>query len=449
MLTRRTFLSSIAATAATFPLSSLTMAHTGIVSASSEGLVPGSTQDQGSALQSILDKASSDGKAVFLEPGRYRISNVTLPKNTNLQGVHGSTTLEYAGGEHFVYSEGAENISLSGIRLDGGLLPTAGYAESLLRIRDAKQVWIEKCAITNAAAIGSYISGSSGKFVNNTIDSAIGTAAIYALDNSKFEIASNTIEECGNNGILVHRSSIGEDNTIITSNRIRQISALNGGTGPWGNGINTYRANGVIVNGNHISDCAFSTIRSNSCSNIQISDNTCLRVGETSIYSEFAFEGASITGNIVDGAALGISIANFLDGGRLSVCANNIVRNMHNHIPYPEDGHIHGSGISVEADTSVTGNVIENVPRFGLLLGWGPYLRNVNVNANVVHRANIGVYVSAVEGVGPVSIHNNTLSKVKAGGVVGHNWHDVATGDLAAPGARKVAGISVQNNQVT
>src|SRR5690606_12330312 len=128
-------------------------------------------------------------------------------------------------------------------------------------------------------------------------------------------IVGNTVADCGNGGILVHRWEKGEDGTIVTGNRIERISAAHGGTGQFGNGINVYRAGNVIVADNRIADCAFSAIRSNSGSNVQITGNNCARSGETAIYSEFAFEGAIISSNIVDGAANGISIVNFNEGG--------------------------------------------------------------------------------------------------------------------------------------
>ena len=50
--------------------------------------------------------------------------------------------------------------------------------------------------------------------------------------------------------------------------------------------------------------------------------------------------------------------------------------------PYKADPPGFGTGITVEADTSVTGNVIENAPRFGIELGLGKFLRNVIANGN-------------------------------------------------------------------
>ena len=43
---------------------------------------------------------------------------------------------------------------------------------------------------------------------------------------------------------------------------------------------------------------------------------------------------------------------------------------------------------------SVTGNVIENVKGIGIQAGWGPYLRDVTVTANVVRGADYGIAVS-------------------------------------------------------
>jgi uncharacterized secreted repeat protein (TIGR03808 family) len=85
--------------------------------------------------------------------------------------------------------------------------------------------------------------------------------------------------------------------------------------------------------------------------------------------TEFAFEGAIISGNIVDGAANGISMANFNEGGRMGVCSNNIVRNLSTEGPYPADAPDFGVGITVEADTAVTGNMVEHAPLYGMKIG--------------------------------------------------------------------------------
>ena len=85
------------------------------------------------------------------------------------------------------------------------------------------------------------------------------------------------MRDCGDNAILVWRSAVGEDGTIITANRIERITAKSGGSGQNGNGINVFRAGSVMVSNNRITDCAFSAIRSNSGSNCQMIGNSCAR----------------------------------------------------------------------------------------------------------------------------------------------------------------------------
>ena len=448
MPTRRNFLTGLGAVTAASAFPVAVSAGNWGLNANSEGMRAGSPENQGKTLQKILDQASKSRKPVFLEPGRYRISDLTIPRYAVFQGVPGSTVLEYAGGKHFVFAEGNEHLGLSGVTLDGGLLPVSEYADAALRINGVKRLDISRCHVTNSASSGIEVTASGGALIDTLIDSAIGAAGILAVENNGLTIDGNTVEDCANGGILVHRWRRGEDNTIVTNNRIRRIASINGGTGQWGNGINSYLADGVIIANNHVSDCAFSTIRSNSCSNIQISDNTCLRAGETSIYSEFAFEGAKITGNIVDGGVTGISIANFNEGGRLSTCANNIVRNIHDNVPYQDEAHIQGIGISVEADTAVSSNVVERTARFGMLLGWGPYLRNVIANANIVRESRTGMYVSVVEGIGKVNITNNIFSKVPEGGIVGYRWHDAVTGDLVTGNTNGYSSLAISGNRL-
>lgn len=448
-LNRRNFLSGAGASIIALSSSSVAARATGGgVNANSEGLRAGSTSDQGKQLQKILQKASLSNQAVFIEPGRYKVSNLTLPENTRLYGTSNATVFEYAGGDHFIYAENSDHIELEGIKLDGGLLPVKDYTQANLGIVNAKHVNIENCQITNASQSGIETFKSAGRISKNRIDTAVGTAGIVGQSNTGMMISDNVVSECANAGILVYRRDVGEDNTIITNNRVKFISAVKGGTGQYGNGINTWQADGVMISNNHVSDCAYSTVRSNSCSNLQITSNTCLRAGETSIYSEFAFQGALISGNIIDGGARGISIANLDQGGRLTVCSNNLVRNIHENAPYPDDQHVFGTGILAEADIAITGNVIERTSRFGMLLGWGEYLRNVTVSSNIIRDTKTGFYVSVVEGTGQVSISNNVIAKASRG-VVGYRWQEAVTGDLIKEGTRNYPNLSLEGNRLS
>ena len=256
------------------------------------------------------------------------------------------------------------------------------------------------------------------------------------------------LREIGDNGIEILRNAVGPDGTIIIDNRIDKVHARSGGTGQYGNAINAFRAGNVLVRGNRISDCALSGIRGNSASGIQILGNSVTRAGEVALYSEFAFEGAIISQNVVDGARTGVSVANFNEGGRIAVVQGNIVRNLHNKAPYGDPSDDGGIGIYVEADSVVNGNVVDKAPFAGIMTGWGKYLRDVAVTGNVVRNSFIGVAVSALPGSASTLIANNVISGSKRGAVVGMDHAKPVTPDLTRPNAERLAHLTIGENKV-
>ena len=216
------------------------------------------------------------------------------------------------------------------------------------------------------------------------------------------------------------RSQAGDDGTQVIDNRIEDTGAQDGGSGQNGNAINVFRAHNVTVRGNRIKNAAFSAVRGNAASNIQIANNICTGLGEVAIYAEFGFEGAVISNNTIDGAAIGIAVTNFNQGGRLAVVQGNLIRNLLPKRPAGTDPNDSaGIGIGVEADAAVTGNVIENAPTAGIALGWGQYLRDVSVTGNVVRSAGVGIAVSVTPGAGSAVIADNLIADAKNGAIVG------------------------------
>src|SRR5690606_23781287 len=112
---------------------------------------------------------------------------------------------------------------------------------------------------------------------------------------------------------------------------------------------------------------------------------------------------------------------------------------------YEHDSVGFGIGIGAEADTVVSGNVLENVPRFAMLVGWGPYLRNVSVTGNIVRRARIGCAVSVVEHAGSALVSDNIFDGVEDGAILGFRWHDRATAELLG-GEERFPRRTVQGN---
>jgi uncharacterized secreted repeat protein (TIGR03808 family) len=130
--------------------------------------------------------------------------------------------------------------------------------------------------------------------------------------------------------------------------------------------------------------------------------------------------------------------------GRLVVCQGNLVRNLKRGDPAAG----RGIGIAVEADSAITGNVIEGAPLAGIVAGFGKNLRDVTVTGNVVRAAPIGVGVSAAPGAGSALVAHNLIAGATTGAVVGMENGKAVTGDLARDETSRFAQITVSGNRV-
>jgi uncharacterized secreted repeat protein (TIGR03808 family) len=127
----------------------------------------------------------------------------------------------------------------------------------------------------------------------------------------------------------------------------------------------------------------------------------------------------------------------------------NLIRNLLPKRPAgtdPNDGA--GIGIGVEADTSVTGNVIENAPTAGISVGWGRHLRDVTVTGNVIRKAGVGIAVSVSAGAGAAVIADNLIADTQRGAIVGMEQKRPVTGDLAKDGPGRHAQLAISGNRV-
>jgi uncharacterized secreted repeat protein (TIGR03808 family) len=414
------------------------------VDAAQFGVRAGAPDDQSRALQRAIDETAHTRAPLMLAPGVYRAGSLTLPAGTQLIGVRNATRLVLTDGPSLLSAEGGVGITITSLTLDGGGKPSRPQ-RGLLHFSDAKDVRITDCTFDKPGGNGITLERCSGHVGANTIAGSLDNA-LFCIDNSGLIITANTIRESGNGGIRVWQSVKRHDGSLIADNTIEDTAARAGGTGENGNAINVFRAADVIIRNNMIRRAAFSAVRGNAASNIQIIGNNCAELKETAMYAEFDFEGAVVAGNIIDTAENGIAITNFNDGGRLATVHGNLLRNVGVRRPEnPPEGA--GIGIGVEADTAVTGNVIENAPNAGIRAGWGPYLRNVAISGNVVRNAGYGIVVSVVPGAGDAVISGNVIADVKLGAVVGMEWTKAVTGDLAKSGAEHFPQLTVANNQ--
>jgi uncharacterized secreted repeat protein (TIGR03808 family) len=431
---------SLATPAGAAPLSSFG------VDATQLGVRAGGGAEQSNMLQSAIDRTAGARVPLMLGPGDYRVSGLSLPSGTQLIGVRGATRLIFSGGSAMFSARGGDHITLAGLAIEGGGRPLPENS-ALVVFEQCSDLRITDCEITGSGRSGIRLFEVQGTVSNTTIEKTA-DVAIYSLDARGLTIQNNIVRGAGNGGILVHRSKKGDDGTLVVDNRIEDINNAAGGSGQYGNAINVFRAGNVIVRGNRISRAAYSAVRGNAASNIQITGNTATDLGEVAIYSEFGFEGAIIANNTIDGAALGIVTCNFNEGGRLAVVQGNMIRNLKAKRPIgtaPDDGG--GVGIAIEADASVTGNVIENAPVAGIMVGWGAFMRDVSLNGNVVRNSPLGIAVSVVNGAGTAVIAGNLISGASRGAIVGMDHAKAVTGDLSQEPTR-YANLQISGNRV-
>ncbi len=410
------------------------------VDASAFGLSD-SLGDQTTALQAAINAATSLRQPLFIGAGTYEINGAILTGPLTIRGSGQTMFLLRQGNAVFSIKQGS-NVVLEGLTFSGGTQTSS--ATALVEVEDASPFTIRDCRFLNAAGNGINTRNARGH-IRNCEFADIGETAIFSLDSQGLDVEGNAITRCGNGGIRIWRSETGPDGSQVFANRISEIGWVGGGNGQHGNGINVFRADGVSVSDNHITDCAFSAIRLNATNDTRIIGNHCENSGEVTIFSEFGFSGSIISNNLIEGGAAGISMTNFDHGGRLSVCNGNIVRNIAprsltnpDTVPY---------GIAAEADAAVVGNVIEAVPGTGIVVGWGPYLRDVLVNDNLVRDCDIGIAVSVAEGAGSARISGNLVSGSLQHAIVGAQWDKIVATDLADKAA-EFDTLTVEGNTV-
>ena len=404
-------------------------------------LVANSGADHTSALQAAIDGAAARGVPLELPAGVFHSGALTLREGSVVTGAGPLTRLVFTGAGTFVSAKGVRGLRLAGLAIDGGMRP---LDIALVALEGCADVDLRDLTVTHSSRDAMALTKCTGTISGCAI-SQVANAGLFALD-SKLTIADNTVWDCGNNGILVWRTVVGEDGSQVLHNRVERIRADAGGSGANGNGINVFRAGSVQVSGNRITDCAYSAIRGNAASDIAMTGNHCQRIGEVALYAEFGFTGALIANNVVDGAACGVSVTNFNDGGRLAVVQGNLIRNLVRREHEPHDKR--GEGIAVEADTLVSGNTIENAPTCGIMLGWGRHMRDVSATANLIRGCRVGVLISLDAAAGAALVAQNLISGAIDGAIRAHeNGH--AFGPDLAKAAPASGRVTISGNAVS
>jgi uncharacterized secreted repeat protein (TIGR03808 family) len=408
------------------------------------GVIPDKREDQSAAFQKMLDIAARQRSRIYLAHGTYAISEIKLPDFVDLAGKGDQTTLVNTTRNSIFTAQHSSRVMMDNILVDGVHLGHNDENVALIDLRRVGNVELTGLMIRRARHDALRLEQCGGSIKRCTISDA-GRLGLFSMASKALQISENTVEDCANGGIIVHRHAQGYDGARINNNIIRRISASRGGTGQWGNGINIYKTNDVEIIANKVEDCAFSAIRANTAHDFKMNDNTCLRSGETAIYAEFAFRNAEIKNNTVIDAANGISAVNADVGGGGAVITGNVVKDINAIGPYDPPSTTLGNGINVEADTLVAGNTIENTARYGVNAGWGPHLRNVDLIGNTIKNSRIGIGISAAKGAGSVNVKGNQIS-AREGNIHMHKWEKINPIDIGLNPAQAPAHITLEGN---
>ncbi len=397
--------------------------------------------DATALLQRAIDEAQRGGRVVTIPAGVNRVSQLKISGDVRLIGASASR-LVANGPSPLLTIERAQSVTIENVIFDGGDAPPS--QSGLIEVRDVADLQFVDCAIARAPGYGLRLERCGGRIERSSFQN-LSQSAVHSLDATGLTIADNRVANCGANGLQVWRSAAGYDGSIIRGNRVERIRTDPGGDGPYGNAISIFRAGNVICTDNVAREAAFSAIRCNSGADVLIANNNCFDIGETAIYVEFAFQGAVVSSNLVDGASTGLSVTNFDQGGRLASVSGNVLRNLVK--PLPQGGEIFGVGIHAEADTAVTGNAVDNARFAGLSLGYGVGLRDVVATGNALSDCGYGIVASVAPGAGAASIRDNRIVRARRGAIVGAAWENIVSADLLAE-AEKYPLITMAGNDI-
>jgi uncharacterized secreted repeat protein (TIGR03808 family) len=397
---------------------------------------PAIADDQTRILQARIDAAQAGNGELALEAGVYPVASLNVTAPIVITGMPGKTILQGLTSGPILSVNTTTNVTISGVVFDStAIAPTT--TENLettyqLLAYQCTDILVEKCIFRNAKTSGAGFDACTGRVLGNQFHE-VGQIALrvgrffggYTPDKSRgMEISGNHLHDLGNGGIYVFHNgeTSDEDGTIVTNNHIETV-ASGSGNGQYGNAIDVYNANNVIVANNRIAGCDYSGVRVVSSKHCQVIGNNISRTADCAIFVEFAFESVVVSNNVVEDVNLGIQLSGGGNvQGYVAVCANNIVRNVNRVGTNPQASNFIGIDIASVA-TNCIGNVVENVganehgPGIGILvIDWSASHFH-QVQSNIIKDAACGIGLVLGEGAAKVNVSGNTIIAATAANI--------------------------------
>ena len=100
------------------------------------------------------------------------------------------------------------------------------------------------------------------------------------------------------------------------------------------------------------------------------------------------------------------------------------------------------AGVRRKADAVISANVIEGAPTAGLLIGWGPHMRDVVATGNLIRASAIGIAVSGDKAAGKCLLANNMISGASNGAIRAMDHAKITGAELTSAAAPKHISLS-------
>ncbi len=156
---------------------------------------------------------------------------------------------------------------------------------------------------------------------------------------------------------------------MLVADEVEQLAVVNCKLlGASGDGLALRRVSGRIADCD-IGGCRNMALVGEDPRGLEVARNHVHDCGDIGILVRRSNEGetgsAFIAENVIHRVATGIAVDGQAGGARLAVVQRNHIRNLF----FRKTVDPSGNGIAIEADSVVTGNVIDNVPGFGIVAG--------------------------------------------------------------------------------
>ncbi|MEW6436804.1 MAG: TIGR03808 family TAT-translocated repetitive protein [Pseudomonadota bacterium] len=426
-----------------------------LVTASSS---PGTGYATVASVEAAVNQARTNGVPLFIRPGTYQTTEIVVDSTAGggapayITAVPGTVDLQLTSGNNLLTINGISNCKIENVTLDANnvTFSNLSISSAALQLDSCSGLEIINCTIINSVACGIYADQVSDSLIQGCVVSAC-SYGIWGLD-SLLSVDNNFVSACSNNGIMLWTSTVTGNSSSITNNKIFSINS-GSGTGQFGNGINVFRAVAVNVVSNVISGCQYSAIRCNGGGDAIIVGNNCYGSRENAIFIEapaagINFNNGVVSGNIIDTAGGGITIANSGGGDQGTSRSVAITGNQMSNInkwDITDPGYVptngNGVGIYCEGACVISGNLVDTAAGFGIIAGHNFASHDINVNANLVLNSPIGIGYGTGTGAGQLVISGNQIQGATGGAIVSVTYDDT-TGNVA-----RTAGSTDYGNQ--